>query len=289
MGYTLPKICNTADNFKLLKAVRGFDAYLAPTRAANSKDFDFGCQFTNWLAGEPSNHADEEDCIQFVADQGDNRDGKWNDIACRHEASVVCMVPTLVVKKANMERAVKGYCAFKQSQSPGFDCDAPSPIPFPTPKELTDEIRRVCVKNRGAYAMHWTLIRVRDNGESLNAGRSRTYPNPQEQCFDGSQAAFKNFDVMKGRACAVAGNCVNLDAPHFKYHERSFLQANYRCEGSTISITCRFEGLVTVGQNGQGGRRMELPAPHASRLSTAPIKERLQNAVNAIRAARRAD
>jgi len=102
------------------------------------------------------------------------------------------------------------------------------------PKYTVPQVDKVCVNNRGAYAMSF-------DGKDLNTGnwhgRTRNFPNPQSECFD--LAVTKDVepgDVFEIHASAVAGNEAIADS-HVEYKVGGGT-ATYVCGGSTLGIHC---------------------------------------------------
>jgi len=161
-------------------------------------------------------------------------------------------------KKQNLVRAINEYCAFQQSRNPGFSCKPQKPIPLPTPSPISqDAVRRVCVENQGGYALYWRITSGRRTG-----AQSDTYSAGFQRCIDGSQINARRGDKLSCRAKAIAGREVDCNRD-IEFNPRSSLQANYKCEGSALSIHCFFNGISVIG--GQGiGRRLQQKAERLS-------------------------
>lgn len=110
---------------------------------------------------------------------------------------------------------------------------APTPAPPPT-------VREICVDNRGGYALWWKLT----DGEKVSDSTG-SYPNPQTRCLSGSVLGATDGDELGCIGHAIAGKTVDCVGMH-KYSSTSGLRANYRCGGSTLSISCLFTGLSSI-------------------------------------------
>lgn len=157
----------------------------------------------------------------------------------------------LVAKQANMKKAVASYCEYQQNKTEGFDCMPQLPIPMPTPTPIgQNPVRRVCVQNSGGYLLWWRM----DTPGGVGA-KTDNFAAGQTECIDGTDVNAKRGDVLGCHAYAIAGHDVDCGKPWHQYDEHSTLQANYKCDGSTLSIQCNFDGISAIGAQGNGGRR----------------------------------
>jgi len=107
-------------------------------------------------------------------------------------------------------------------------------------------VKQVCVQDKGGY------------GLKLHEGDyvSESFSNPYTKCLTGLELGKKDGDVMHVRAQAIAGHTVDCGRGEV-YDSSSLQSANYRCTGTTLSISCQY-----VGSSG--------PAPPPPSPSPAP-------------------
>lgn len=146
-------------------------------------------------------------------------------------------------KKANMEKAIMGWCDYQMTQNPTFNCTPQAPIPWPTPAPIDPmAIRRLCVQNEGGFQAKFHM--VTKSGISANSG---SFNLGETECIDGSDVDAKMGDTLGCEVHAVAGNSVMCGKPWKQYSSQSNLQSNYKCSGSTIDFTCDFVSVTTIG------------------------------------------
>jgi len=161
---------------------------------------------------------------------------------------------TLPAKKANIIKAINGYCAYQEKLNPGFNCTPQGAIPMPTPAPISAKaIRRICIQNSGGYALFWHMTVGTGNGIGA---QSDTYAAGNTECIDGSDVLAKPGDVLGCYVNAVAGPKVECGKPWEEFSYQSTLQANYKCTGAVNSPSCIFNGLTRIGGEGGGGRRL---------------------------------
>lgn len=102
------------------------------------------------------------------------------------------------------------------------------------PKYTVPQVDKVCVNNRGAYAMSFD---AKDLQTGTYHGRTSNFPNPQSKCFDLIETKdVKTGDLFEIHAKAVAGREAVADS-HVEYKAGGGT-ATYECRGSTQSIHC---------------------------------------------------
>jgi len=97
------------------------------------------------------------------------------------------------------------------------------------------QVERVCVVNHGGFALYFDSLDLRTQSY---AGRSNTYPSPQEECSDlGRAAGAQEGDEFEVWVQAIAGVLKSTDS-RVKYR-RNKQTAIFRCSGSTTEYDCR--------------------------------------------------
>jgi len=158
---------------------------------------------------------------------------------------------TLPQKRANIVKAISGWCAYQMQNTPAFNCTPQAPIPMPTPAPISAQaIRRVCVQNRGGYALYWHMIVPTGLG-----AQSDTYTFGNTECIDGSSVSAKPGDMLGCKVSILGGRTVECQKPWEEFSYQSTLQANYKCTGLATRPVCTFNGLSRIAAEGDGGRR----------------------------------
>lgn len=102
------------------------------------------------------------------------------------------------------------------------------------PKYTVPQVDRVCVNNRGAYAMSFDAQDLRSGNWH---GRTGNYPNPQQQCFDLTEMQ----DVAEGDEFEIHANAVagrEAVAEGRVTYKAGGGTATWQCGGSTLGIHC---------------------------------------------------
>jgi len=101
------------------------------------------------------------------------------------------------------------------------------------PNFTVPEVETICVNNRGAYAMSFD---AQDIQTGTWHGRTGTYPNPQQHCFNIGETN----GVTEGDSFEVHANAGGQEAiaDSKVVYKAGGGTATYECGGSTLSIHC---------------------------------------------------
>eukprot|EP00929_Paragymnodinium_shiwhaense_P056401 TRINITY_DN2821_c0_g2_i1.p1 TRINITY_DN2821_c0_g2~~TRINITY_DN2821_c0_g2_i1.p1 ORF type:complete len:482 (-),score=123.30 TRINITY_DN2821_c0_g2_i1:131-1576(-) len=155
-------------------------------------------------------------------------------------------VSNIAQKKKAMMDAIKRYCPYKsQHTDPTVSCKAPEPMPMPKPNPLKeDAIHQICVENEGGFALWWQLV----NNDRPVMAKSDTFPAGQTRCLNAIMADAHSGNRLTCKVNVIAGRSdVPCEGHGYNFDDRSLLQANYKCTGSTFSVNCAFQGLSKMG------------------------------------------
>merc|ERR1712137_83144 len=146
-----------------------------------------------------------------------------------------------------MREAMTKYCPYvKRTFHPDASCEPPKPLPAPKPDPVaSNAIRRICVLNDGAYAMSWELNDISSQYPVKSATGS--FNHGETDCLDALKVGANRGDKLNCRAVINSGKSQDCEGGHFTYDARAKQQANFRCDGSTYTATCKFTGFSPYG------------------------------------------
>merc|ERR1719384_2238701 len=128
---------------------------------------------------------------------------------------------------------------------------------MPTPGPIgVGSVRRVCVQNSGAFALHWQIIINPDSSDPMMGEQSDTFDVGSTECIDGTDVLAKYGDYLGGKVYIMSRSSpIELGKPYQQYNVQSKYQANYKCTGDAITPVCKYNGVTAIGAEGSGGRR----------------------------------
>jgi len=150
---------------------------------------------------------------------------------------------SLSKKATNMQTAIANYCLYiKKNSNSQISCEKPQPLPAPEPSPVADNaVRRICVENKGAYAMAFKLNDL--SATYAVPASTGNYDNGSVECLDGSLVGAEIGDTLQCEVSVEAGDTVNCHGGDFVYDLRAKKQANFECTGTTTIVDCAFVSL----------------------------------------------